>query len=564
MGNKNLIIAIVLSLVIWIAWGQFFGKKPVPQATQVVAEAESKKDASQPKADEKTDTTEKTETKKVQKVSTKTPAVETKNSIKVKNYNAVLSNKGARIESIKYGEKQIELVAGREKLDVKGYLDFPVYFSDKELLSGSSLDDEIWEVKKAEGNEVVYALTAEINGKNIVIEKSYLFNNETHSFDVSFRITNTSADEFEFPSGSIYLTSPDFLGPQIENYEGYYNAPSTIYALSEDPEDLEKGKKGGGWFSDETDTKEGKNPVWAGVSSRFISLVMIPQNFKADAVKYDSRKTPGHRTALVSSNAKLKSGETAERKIKVALAEKNKDILLAVDKSIVPAVDINKWIEPIRWVVLKILFGINGVFGNLGVSIILLSILTKLIFLPLTIKSTNSMKKMSELSPKMAELKIKYKDKPQELQKEMMALYKNAGVNPLGGCLPLIIQMPFFFALYSALSNSIDMWRAPFFFWMKDLSMPDTVGHLMGLNLNILPLIMVVTSFLQQKMTTMDTGNPQQKMMMMLMPVMFLFFFWSMPSGLVIYWIVQNALQIAHQLYITRKPAKTVKAGGTK
>ncbi|HPW52611.1 MAG TPA: hypothetical protein PKV85_09640, partial [Spirochaetota bacterium] len=93
MGNKNLIIAIVLSLVIWIAWGQFFGKKPVPQTTQVVAEAESKKDASQPKADEKTDTTEKTETKKVQKVSTKTPAVETKNTIKVKNYNAVLSSK---------------------------------------------------------------------------------------------------------------------------------------------------------------------------------------------------------------------------------------------------------------------------------------------------------------------------------------------------------------------------------------------------------------------------------------------------------------------------------------
>ncbi|HOF34624.1 MAG TPA: membrane protein insertase YidC, partial [Spirochaetota bacterium] len=303
---------------------------------------------------------------------------------------------------------------------------------------------------------------------------------------------------------------------------------------------------------------------WAGVSSRFISLVMIPQNFKADSVKYDSRKAPGHRTALISSNAKLKSGDTAERKIKVALAEKNKDILLAVDKSITPAVDINKWIEPIRWVVLKILFGINGVFGNLGISIILLSILTKLIFLPLTIKSTNSMKKMSELSPKMAELKIKYKDKPQELQKEMMMLYKNAGVNPLGGCLPLLIQMPFFFALYSALSNSIDMWRAPFFLWMQDLSMPDTVGHVMGLNINILPLIMVVTSFLQQKMTTVDTGNPQQKMMLMLMPVMFLFFFWSMPSGLVIYWIVQNALQIAHQLYITRKPAKTVKAGGSK
>ncbi|HOF34623.1 MAG TPA: hypothetical protein PK624_11810, partial [Spirochaetota bacterium] len=145
MGNKNLIIAIVISLVIWIAWGQFFGKKPVPPTSQAVVETEAKKETAA-KTEEKTDKNTKSEETKIQKTASKTPAVETKNTIKVKNYNAVLSSKGARIESIKYGEKQIELVAGREKLDVKGYLDFPVYFSDKELLSGSSLDDEIWEV----------------------------------------------------------------------------------------------------------------------------------------------------------------------------------------------------------------------------------------------------------------------------------------------------------------------------------------------------------------------------------------------------------------------------------
>ena len=167
------------------------------------------------------------------------------------------------------------------------------------------------------------------------------------------------------------------------------------------------------------------------------------------------------------------------------------------------------------------------------------------------------MKKMAELGPKMNELKTKFKDKPEQLQKATMELYKSAGVNPLSGCLPLIIQMPFFFALYSALSNSLDMWQSPFFFWIKDLSMPDTVGHIMGISINILPILMTVTTYFQQKLTTVDTGNQSQKIMMMLMPLMFIWIFWSMPSGLVLYWIIQNTLQIAHQLYIMRKPPKT-------
>jgi YidC/Oxa1 family membrane protein insertase len=134
-----------------------------------------------------------------------------------------------------------------------------------------------------------------------------------------------------------------------------------------------------------------------------------------------------------------------------------------------------------------------------------------------------------------------------------MALYKTNEIKPLMGCLPLLLQMPFFFALYSALANSVDLWNAPFIFWMKDLSMPDTIATLSGFNVNILPIIMTVSTFFQTKLSTVDTGQTkQQKMLMMAMPVFFIFIFWTMPSGLVLYWIMQNILQIANQLIVNK------------
>ena len=195
------------------------------------------------------------------------------------------------------------------------------------------------------------------------------------------------------------------------------------------------------------------------------------------------------------------------------------------------------------------LLAINKYIGNLGWSLVLFSLLSKIVFMPLTIKSNESMKKMQQLTPKLNEIKAKYKDKPDLMQKEMMKLYRENKVNPMGGCFPLLLQMPFFFALYSALINSIDLWNAPFIFWMKDLSMPDTVATVAGFSLNILPIIMTGTTFLQQKLSTVEAAG-QQKALMMIMPLMFIFIFWNMPSGLVLYWALQNVFQIMHQLFI--------------
>ena len=196
---------------------------------------------------------------------------------------------------------------------------------------------------------------------------------------------------------------------------------------------------------------------------------------------------------------------------------------------------------------------------NYGVAIILLTVLIKILFFPLTQKSFESTSKMSMLSPKIEELKKKHQGKPEKLNQEMMALYRKEGVNPVGGCLPLLLQMPIFFALFELLNNAFDLRGAPFIApWIGDLSAPEsllpfgfTIPLLNWDELRILPFLMLGTTLLQSRISqNPGATQTQMKMMMYAMPIFFFFILYSMPSGLVIYWTMQNVLSIAQQLYI--------------
>ena len=192
-------------------------------------------------------------------------------------------------------------------------------------------------------------------------------------------------------------------------------------------------------------------------------------------------------------------------------------------------------------------------------AIILLTVLIKILFFPLTQKSFESTSKMSMLGPKIEEIKKKYQGKPEKLNQEMMALYRKEGVNPVGGCLPLLLQMPIFFALFELLNNAFDLRGAPFIApWIGDLSAPESFlpfGFTLPLlnwdELRILPFVMLGTTLLQSRISQNPSAmQPQMKMMMYAMPIFFFFILYSMPSGLVIYWTMQNMLSIAQQLYI--------------
>ena len=205
----------------------------------------------------------------------------------------------------------------------------------------------------------------------------------------------------------------------------------------------------------------------------------------------------------------------------------------------------------------------TDLLGNFGLSILLFTVIIKLIFFPLANKSYKSMSKMKKLQPQMVEMKEKYGDDKQRLQQEMMALYKAEKVNPMSGCLPIIVQIPVFFALYKVLFISIEMRHTPFYGWIRDLSAPDptTVFNLFGLIpwtppdmllIGVWPLIMGATMWLQQKLNPTPPDPTQAKIMMML-PIVFTFILARFPAGLVIYWCWNNALSIAQQWVIMRK-----------
>ncbi|OQX92477.1 MAG: hypothetical protein B6D58_02650 [candidate division Zixibacteria bacterium 4484_95] len=205
--------------------------------------------------------------------------------------------------------------------------------------------------------------------------------------------------------------------------------------------------------------------------------------------------------------------------------------------------------RPFAIAILWIFIQFHKFLLNYGLVIIIFSILMKVVFWPLTRKSATSMHKMKELQPKIQEIKAKYKDDPQRLNTETMRLYKEYGVNPFGSCLPLFIQMPIFISMWAVLRNSIELRAAEFVFWITDLSQKDQYY--------VLPIVMGISMFFQQKMTITD---PKQKMMIYLMPVFFTIFFAGLPSGLILYWTVFNVAGIFEQLRIKRKMEAEKKA----
>ena len=193
-----------------------------------------------------------------------------------------------------------------------------------------------------------------------------------------------------------------------------------------------------------------------------------------------------------------------------------------------------------------------GVFKNYGIVIIVFSILIKLLLYPLSRKQMESMKKMKDLEPKLKLLREEYATDVKKLNEETMKLYQKEKINPLGGCLPLLPQMPIFFSLFAMLRNSFALRGAPFMLWIQDLSMKDPYY--------VLPILMSLTMFIQQKLTIKD---PKQKMMVYLMPVLFLFMFKSMPSGLVLYWLCFNIFSLAQTLWVEYKSDKESKLATT-
>jgi YidC/Oxa1 family membrane protein insertase len=208
--------------------------------------------------------------------------------------------------------------------------------------------------------------------------------------------------------------------------------------------------------------------------------------------------------------------------------------------------------SPISRIFINLLNWLHLQIGSWGWSIVLLTIIVRLFLWPFHAKSQRAMKRMGKLAPLMKELQAKYKDDPARQSQETMKLYKDYGVNPLGGCLPMLLQIPIFFGFFSMLGSAAEL-RGESFAWVRDLSLPDTITHIFGYPLNPLPLVMGITMFLQMKLTPQPaTVDKMQQRIFMFMPFMFLIFCYTYAAALALYWTTQNIFSIA-QSFIMKK-----------
>ena len=305
---------------------------------------------------------------------------------------------------------------------------------------------------------------------------------------------------------------------------------------------------------------------WISLQVKYFTVALLAPTPTGGAARLQGRKTDGFMTASIDLPASERAGRV-EQAVDLYVGPIDYDGLKALGRGLDSNVDLgNKYTRPVSWAVLWSLLKLHTVIPNYGIVIILLSVFTKVLFYRLTHKSFKSMRDMQSLQPKLQALKDKYGNDRQRLSQETMKLYKESGVNPLGGCLPMLLQMPIFIALFNVLRNTIELRQAPFVGWMNDLSQQDVLATLpfslplIGSAVSVLPILMGVSMLVQSKLggsiAGPESSPTQSKALMYMMPIIFTFLFYKMPSGLVLYWIVNTVLSVWQQYYINKGAEK--------
>jgi len=315
---------------------------------------------------------------------------------------------------------------------------------------------------------------------------------------------------------------------------------------------------------------------WAAIQTKYFTTIVVPETPSGGRARIEGVKNENFMTAEIALPAVERGGIT-DQTVDVYLGPLDYERLQALGRGLEKNIDIGfehfKILKPVSRATLWCLLATYKVIPNYGVVIILLSVLTKVLFYRLTHKSFKSMRDMQSLQPRLQALKEKHKDDRQRLSQETMKLYKESGVNPLGGCLPMLLQMPVFIALFNVLRSTIEVRRAPFFAWINDLSQQDVLFELpfslpvIGAAVSVLPILMGGSMLLQSKIGSSITGpssvSTQPKAFTYLLPIVFTFLFYRMPSGLVLYWLVNTVLSVGQQYYINKGADKKEAASKT-
>ncbi len=493
-------------------------------------------------------------------------------------FRVTFTNRGGEIESIllkgfrNNDGTPVEMVLSGDS----GYNPFSIHYADFE---GAPIDALFKTIPSLSGDKVeFYRNFASSSGIHFTLRKTYIFKPNDYLIELRISIENSVNEypDLNFDGLAYSLGFGPQIGPEFKKLDRRNEFRDYSYYVDGKKKKLKIPKEG---------FLQLENRVnWIAIEGKYFTAIAVP-----DATQYritfDTRPINGveERSSFYFGRPEIKSSKNIDV-FRFYIGPKKRDILLNYNdpkkngfgmqdmhfEEIVSSSIMLGWLANILKFILEFFYRL---IPNYGVAIILLTIVIKIVFFPLTHKSFESTAKMASLSPMITEIKEKYKSNPQKMNAEVAALYKREGVNPLGGCLPMLLQMPIFFALYRLLSTHFELRGASFIqSWITDLSAPESVWDFAPFaipivgwhDLRILPFIMLVTTFIQSKLTqTGDSSNKNMKMMAYMMPIMFFFILYDMPSGLVLYWTMQNFLSVFQQLYINNKRKRDLDKGGT-
>jgi len=526
--EKRALIAVALAFAILFLY-QYLFMKPEPPKVQnhPIAEEKEQTPATQPSP---VTTPSPVTVSKTKSVST----VEEDIKIETELYSAVFSTRGAILKH--YELKKYKDKAGKDVVLLKSPgIEPPLGIGSKDDFELADMDFH------ASGHDMTLdknnksgSLLFEYSGAGFSVKRSYTFYNDTYKIDIKDEVSGL----------------PDYWITIGTDFGIYDSKDTSVHMGPVILRETDRLEFDAGKLNEVKSFNQGLK--WVAQEDKYFFASLVPVTPVEEAKVWKLKDSP-----VVAFR-----GKPGINSFILYAGPKEYDSLKALKVGLEHIVDFGFFsiiALPLFWV-LKLFYTLTG---NYGWAIVLLTTVVRIPFIPLVNKSQKSMKKMQDIQPKMAEVREKYKKDPQRMQKEMMELYKTHKVNPLGGCLPILLQIPVFFALYKILMIAIELRNAPFMLWIKDLSGPDTLfGHIPssfpligGFAVGPLPILMGVTMLIQQKMTP-TSMDPTQNKMMMLMPVIFTFMFLNFASGLVLYWLMNNVFSIAQQFYVNQKLAK--------
>jgi YidC/Oxa1 family membrane protein insertase len=535
--EKRAFLAIALSLLVLVLYQEWISRQysaPPPPAQQEQKTKEEKAGTSESVAPS---------AKPLEPKSLKTPAGQPIQDIRVEtdNYIALFTSQGARLKSFKFKHYHATADPNSAPFEMIPTVPGVAYPLGVKWTSAAPGDDAAI-VYRVDGGDLKLSGTGQgtltFQGTapdGVVITKKLSFTGA--QYPMGLEIIATAADGGALAPPVLLMAPSQHQTPDPEApFEGLIALVDNKVRREPVSDELKKGKEFSGQLS------------WAGLGYTYFFMALAPDN------------GAGYKIAVQESGPELilsiaeATGKPNGGRYTFFVGPKELSVLESMGKGMEKAIDFG-YFGFISIPFLYILHFFHQFTGSYGIDIILLTVLLKILTAPLTHKSYVSMKQMQKLQPQMERLKEKFKDDREKLNKEIMEMYRRNGVNPLGGCLPMVVQFPVFIGLYNALYIPIELRHAPFL-WIKDLSRPDweSLPFSLGgwhIGIPVLTILMGASMFVQQWMTP-SAGDPNQRKMMMLMPLMFTFMFVSFPAGLTVYWLINNILSIGQQYWINR------------